>query len=63
VKRGSVHLIALLAFFVPIVSAVLVGLLFREAMSPGLIPGAAMIAAAAFLGRRATQRQRQGSTF
>jgi drug/metabolite transporter (DMT)-like permease len=55
IKRGSVHLIALLAFFVPIISAVLVGLLFREAMSPGLIPGAIMIAAAAFLGRRATQ--------
>lgn len=61
-KRGSIHLIALLAFFVPIISAVLVGVLFREAMSAGLVPGAVMIAAAAFLGRRATKARRESSS-
>lgn len=51
VKRGNVHLIALLAYFIPIGSAVLIGLFFREAMSWELLAGAAMIAGGAWLGR------------
>ncbi|MGE5612205.1 MAG: DMT family transporter [Bacillota bacterium] len=55
VKRGSVHLIALLAYFIPIGSAVLIGLFFHAAMSPRLILGAVMIAIGAWLGHRATR--------
>ncbi|MBN1865850.1 EamA family transporter [Candidatus Sumerlaeota bacterium] len=52
IKRGSVHLIAVLAYFVPVVSALLIAWLYRESLSPGLFPGAVMIAAGAFLGKR-----------
>ncbi|HEX2973098.1 MAG TPA: EamA family transporter, partial [Tepidisphaeraceae bacterium] len=55
VKRASVHLIALLAYFIPIGSAVLIGLFFHAAMSPRLILGAAMIAIGAWLGHRGTR--------
>ena len=53
IKRGAVHLIAVMAYFIPIGSAILVGTFFREALTPGLLPGAAMITAGAYLGRRA----------
>jgi drug/metabolite transporter (DMT)-like permease len=52
-KRGSVHLLALLAYFTPIGSTLVIGLLFRKALSPGLLPGAVMIAVGAYLVRRA----------
>ncbi|MFI5380496.1 MAG: DMT family transporter [Tepidisphaerales bacterium] len=52
IKRGSVRLIALLAYFIPIGSAVLIGLFFREAMSLWLLAGAAMIATGAWIGSR-----------
>ena len=54
IKRGNVHLIALLAYFIPIASTALIGLFFHEAMTPALLPGAGMIAAGAYLGHRAT---------
>ena len=53
IKRGAVHLVTLLAYFIPIGSAVLIGLFFKEAMSRWLIVGAMMIAAGAWVGHRA----------
>jgi drug/metabolite transporter (DMT)-like permease len=55
VKRGNVPLISTLAYFIPIGSTVLIGLLFREAMGPGLIPGAVLIAAGAWLSGRSNR--------
>lgn len=52
IKRGPVQTIAVLSFFIPIGSAILMGLVFREALSPYLVPGAAMIAVASFLAHR-----------
>jgi drug/metabolite transporter (DMT)-like permease len=49
VKRGNVPLISTTAYFIPIGSTLLIGVLFREAMSPGLLPGAVLIAAGAWL--------------
>lgn len=34
VKRGNVPLISTLAYFIPVGSTLLIGLLFREAMGP-----------------------------
>jgi drug/metabolite transporter (DMT)-like permease len=56
VKCGHVPLISTLAYFIPIGSSLLIGLLFREAMEPGLLFGAVLIAAGAWL---AGQAQRQ----
>lgn len=56
-KRGAVQLLALLSFFIPIVSPLLIAAVFHEAMSPLLLPGAAMIAAGAWIGQRATRRR------
>lgn len=53
VKRGHVPLISTLAYFIPIGSTLLIGLLFREAMGPGLFFGAVLIAAGAWLSGRA----------
>jgi len=50
-KRGSVNLIAALAYFIPIGSSLLIGVIFKEAMSAGLIPGAVLIAMGAWLVR------------
>jgi drug/metabolite transporter (DMT)-like permease len=58
VKRGSAHLLAVLAYFIPVGAAVLIGLLFKEAVSPGLLPGAMMIAAGAFLSRMGVDTRR-----
>jgi drug/metabolite transporter (DMT)-like permease len=52
VKGGNVPLISALAYFIPIGSTLLISLLFREAMGPGLIPGSILIAAGAWLARR-----------
>lgn len=52
VKRGNVPLISTLAYFTPVGSTVLIGLLFREAMGPGLLPGAVLIALGAWLAGR-----------
>jgi drug/metabolite transporter (DMT)-like permease len=53
VKSGHVPLISTLAYFIPIGSTLLIGLLFREAMGPGLLFGAVLIAAGACLSGRA----------
>ena len=53
VKNGPVILIASLAYFIPIGSSLLIGLLFKEAMHAGLILGAVLIAAGAWMVRRA----------
>ncbi|MCE5228240.1 EamA family transporter [bacterium] len=55
-KRGAVHLISLLAYFIPIGSSVLIGLFFRQALSSGLIVGAVLIAAGAWIARDAQQQ-------
>ena len=52
VKRGNVPLISTLAYFIPIGSTLLIGLLFREAMGSGLLFGAVLIAAGAWLAGR-----------
>jgi drug/metabolite transporter (DMT)-like permease len=52
VKRGNVPLISTLAYFIPIGSTLLIGLLFREAMGSGLLLGAVLIAAGAWLAGR-----------
>ena len=52
VKSGHVPLISTLAYFIPIGSTLLIGLLFREAMGPGLLFGAVLIAAGAWLAGR-----------
>ena len=54
IKRGPVQTIAVLSFFIPIGSAILMGAVFREALSPYLIPGAVMIALASFIAHRTT---------
>jgi len=51
VKKGAVNLIAALAYFIPIGSSLFIGLIFKEAMSAGLLPGAVMIAVGAWLVR------------
>jgi len=53
-KRGNVPLISTLAYFIPIGSTLLIALLFRESMGPGLIPGSIFIAAGAWLANRST---------
>ncbi|MCL5270984.1 MAG: EamA family transporter [bacterium] len=62
VKRGNIHVISLLAYFIPIGSSILIALFFKGAMSPGLIPGAIMIAAGAWLVSRAAPTGRPGRT-
>lgn len=54
VKRGSVHLIATLAYFIPIVSTALMCLFFRETLSAWLVAAAILITAGASLAKRAT---------
>ncbi len=51
-KRGSVHLISLLAYFIPLGSTVLIGVFFSGAMNPGLLPGAALITLGAWVAGR-----------
>jgi drug/metabolite transporter (DMT)-like permease len=54
VKNGPVLLIASFAYLIPIGSSIVIGLLFREAMTMGLLVGAVLIAVGAWLIRRAT---------
>lgn len=52
IKRGNVQLISQLAYFTPIGSSVLIGLFFRQALSWGLLIGAILIAAGAWVARK-----------
>lgn len=52
IKRGRVHLISQLAYFTPIGSSVLIGLFFRQALSWGLLIGAVLIAAGAWIAKQ-----------
>ena len=61
-KRGPAHLLATLAFFIPVGSALLMGLAFREALGPTLLPGAALIAAGAWLAGGQGRRQEKEET-
>lgn len=61
VKRGRVYLMALLSYFIPIVSVVLIAGVYREALSGLLIPGAALIASGAFVGHRASAEAKSGA--
>jgi drug/metabolite transporter (DMT)-like permease len=54
VKRGNMPLISTLAYLIPIGSTLLIGLLFRSAMGPGLVPGAVLITAGAWLAGRSS---------
>lgn len=51
-KRGSVHLVAVAAYIIPPVSAALMAVLFSEAASGWLIPGALLITAGAVVAAR-----------
>ena len=53
VKSGDVRLIGQLAYFIPVGSSILIGIFFHEALSPGLAAGSALIAAGAWMVRRA----------
>jgi drug/metabolite transporter (DMT)-like permease len=53
-KRGNARLVVSLGFAIPIVSSVLIGLSFGQAMNIGLLPGAVLIAVGAYLAWRAT---------
>lgn len=55
VKKGPVYLIAALAYFIPIGSSLLIGLIFKEAMNTGLVFGAVLIAMGAWLVRYASR--------
>lgn len=55
-KKGNIRLIASLAYFIPIGSSVLIGLIFREALNGGLFLGGFLIAAGAILTQRADRR-------
>jgi drug/metabolite transporter (DMT)-like permease len=57
VKKGAVNLIAALAYFIPIGSSLLIGLIFEEAMSAGLLPGAILITFGAWLVRYSSRNQ------
>jgi drug/metabolite transporter (DMT)-like permease len=57
VKKGAVNLIATLAFFIPIGSSIFIGIIFKEAMSTGLIPGAVLISFGAWLVRYSSKDQ------
>lgn len=54
-KRGDARLVAVAANFIPLANAGLVALLFREAVSPALIPGALLITIGVALARRASR--------
>ncbi len=47
IKRGNPGLLAALSWLIPVGSSLVLGLLFREALTPGLIPGALLITAGA----------------
>lgn len=49
VKKGNIHLIASLSYFIPIGSSILIGLIFKETMGAGLIIGALCIALGSWL--------------
>jgi drug/metabolite transporter (DMT)-like permease len=53
VKKGPVYLIASLAYFIPIGSSLLIGLIFKESMNNGLFFGGVLIAMGAWLVRYA----------
>lgn len=53
IKRGSVHFLSLLAYFIPVGSSLLIGLFFSASMNAGLVPAALLIALGACLAGRA----------
>ncbi len=57
VKNGPVFLIASLAYFIPIGSSLLIGLIFKESMNSGLLVGAVLIAFGAWLVRHASRKR------
>ena len=61
VKRGATHLVAVLANFIPVGSALIIALLLDATLNPGLLPGALLIAAGAGISRRAMGGRRPES--
>lgn len=53
IKAGSVSLIASASYFIPIVSTLLIAMVFNESMHWGLIPGAICIGAGAYFVQKA----------
>ena len=62
IKRGAVQLIAVMSYFIPLFSAILIGVFFREALNARLVPGAIMITAGAYLGRLALRKAAHKTT-
>ncbi len=56
VKKGPVFLIASLAFFIPVGSSLLIGLIFKESMNSGLLFGAVLIATGAWVINSASRK-------
>jgi drug/metabolite transporter (DMT)-like permease len=56
-KGGEAQVIAVAANFIPLASAGIMALLFREAAEPWLIPGAVAVTAGAIIARRASRRR------
>lgn len=53
IKTGPARLLAVASFCIPVVSAIALGLAYRECLDPMLAPGAGLIATGAWLARRA----------
>lgn len=51
-KRGNTNVLIPLAYFIPVGSSLLIGLLYKESMNAGLIPGSLLITAGAWLASR-----------
>jgi drug/metabolite transporter (DMT)-like permease len=61
-KRGASQVLAVAAYFIPVVSAGLMALLFHETAGPGLLAGAALITAGAVVAGRAGLARRTRAT-
>jgi drug/metabolite transporter (DMT)-like permease len=51
-KLGNARLLGTLAYFIPVGSSAILGLLYRETLGPGLLAGAGLIALGAWAGNR-----------
>jgi drug/metabolite transporter (DMT)-like permease len=51
-KLGNARLLGTLAYLIPVGSSVILGLLYKETLGPGLLAGALLIALGAWVGNR-----------
>lgn len=57
IKRGRPQVLSAMAYFTPVGSVLIIGLLFREALSWWLLPGTTLIVAGAVVAGRAARRE------